>query len=243
MEGFNMLKKISFILLISLGILVAVNSAQKSFAGVPIPHTDLLPDMSDEEARLLNVFVSNFSEVSFNAYNDCNTPIDEDLLIIFGIGHTRLNNPGKVKQVGSSSIYLVSSSDVDNAAQRYFGRKISRHHTVSGPILKGRQIPYANGSYSVDIGDGDPYTWSNVINFYDNGDGTYLAVVQDYATHCFWTDNRSVYKRKKYWELGDCTDEGVASEGYVVGGIWKAIVAPHEYNGKKTYKLLKTVCN
>jgi hypothetical protein len=200
--------------------------------------------MTDEEAKLLNTFFSNFSEVPLD-YNFGCPGVDEDrYMIIFGVEHAYLNGVSTLIRVDAPNYKsFVPAETVDAAAMRYFGRRIKRHRSImSGG--RGYDYHFNNGKYYRSSGDGDPFYWSSVRHFYDNGDGTFTGVVEDYASHCLYSDD-NVYARRKYWRFGNCDpvpNPMSGGDGYMVSGNWTATVAPHVYNGKRTYKMISMGC-
>jgi hypothetical protein len=231
------MKKIFFIIFcLPIILLFHVNIASAQHLK-PITGNNLLPEMSDEDVRLLNIFVSNFGELEFGKDNFCFAEINDDVLILFGVLHSYHNNFKNLIKTEDPNKLLIPKKLVDNAADRYFGKKISNHHTIKQLHL----LQYNNGNYIFMFGDGDPFYWSNVEEFYDNGNGIFTAFVRNYYSHVLYNE-KFLYKRKKYWDLSTCDDWGDTCY-YKSPSLWSAIIAPHTYNGKKTYKLVAMKCN
>ncbi|MDR3277627.1 MAG: zinc ribbon domain-containing protein [Oscillospiraceae bacterium] len=188
---------------------------------------NLAPAMTDEDARLLNVFFSNFSEVHFGDFSAAR--YDDADLIVFAIWHAYRNNTNALTPVGTGEL-KISQTTVENSVEKYFGVTGVRHQSV------GNAYRYADGGYYFYGADGDPLSWSQVEEFYDNGDGTFDAVVHVYASH---RPPENLYERIANWiHYFDGADPYEGEELYDYG-FARATVAPHSYGGKQTYKLLE----
>jgi hypothetical protein len=217
---------------------------------IKIPSNDnLLLKMSDNEVRLLNIFVSNFGEVEYGYQNyenntRCFSDFDDDVMIEFGVRHSYANNMNSLKSTDNPHLYLVPKKLVENAVERYFGKKITNHRSVKNdkyPALW--RLDYDNGYYDIAVGNSQPFLWSNVTEFYDNGDGTFKAYVDNYFSfYYFYRDENTVYNRKENWNNDSCPETN-HSGCYSLESSWIATIVPYTYNGKNTYKLVAMECN
>jgi hypothetical protein len=198
---------------------------------------DLLPGMSDNDAKLLNIFFSNFSETTFPLIYGNPEIKKDDYLIAFGIENSYYNKPYSHKKIENKYGSCINTQAVTDSVFRYFGEKLHNHHSVPNSDIFPIGYNYIYGCYYVEIGDGEPRHWSQVLNFYELGNGTFRAVIQNYFSHCYF-DN--IYDRIQYWKLDGCilSDKRMEENHVSPGQQWTATVASHEYNGKATYKMI-----
>ena len=197
-----------------------------------------IESMTDAEYKKLSIFLSNFSEVMYDNF-DIDHYTDEEL-IEYAIWHTYRNNDNAIINVTDSEYYYakISAETIFNVIDRYFGIKVT--HKSVGYIDNPEhwnygqyQYLFKDGYYYFTPADGEPVRWSEVEEFYDNGDGTFNVVTREWDSH----DIAPQYERKKYWEQLIHPDD--VWEGAVAGGSHTAVIAPYSYGGKDTYKLLR----
>jgi hypothetical protein len=193
--------------------------------------------MSDEEARLLNVFLSNFGETFLPPVYGCPGANDDDYRIAFGVLHNFIN-----KHAYGDRASGIPADQVAEAVWRYFGVRLKNHRSVRMSKVIPYDFTYSGGYYHFEPGDGDPWAWSNATNMLADGAGGFRVAVQDYYSHCDLPDPKSLYNRRKLWNLGDCAPgRGGDTVGFATSRRWSASIAPHVYNGRNTYKMV-TLC-
>ncbi len=203
---------------------------------------DLSPDisdaLSDDERYMLNIFLSNFSEINFG-YFDADSP-SRDQLVYFGCFHNAANRTSSTTHISDAeaekytildpeyihSCYKVTESGVFDAVLRYFGICVEHGTAAYTTNYFTWHMGYANKSYYFDFGEeGDSsYTYSVANYMKPLGDGTYE--VHFNTAWEFMVFDDSVYYR-------------TPSEQPYTTGQGVAIVRPLVYNGKNTYQLLK----
>ncbi|MDR3209644.1 MAG: hypothetical protein LBT36_03345 [Oscillospiraceae bacterium] len=201
---------------------------------LPAPETrvNLADTMTDAELRALNIFFSNFSETRFPDFDI--DAYDVTSLLAFAVHHDVINNPGRfVIAYGGEPDAALAPSYVENAMLKYFGVSGVTHQSA------GAWVTYSDGKYHWhDVFEGAPwFAGSQVAEFFDNGDGTYSALLEDYtdgADYGAWLSGggeiNAFYQPQRSWSgFG-----GV----FARSGYHTATVAPHTYDGKQTYKLL-----
>ncbi|WP_349943953.1 tetratricopeptide repeat protein [Lacrimispora sp. BS-2] len=217
------------------------NNRQESYsepaASMPAAQ-NIIESFTDDEYKKLSIFLSNFSELEFDNF-DAADYADEQL-IEFAIWHTYLNNYNAIINVTDSEHYYlkISAGTIFDVVDKYFG--ISVMHKSVGYIdnpdywnYGQYQYLFKDGYYYFTGADGEPLKWSEIVEFYDNGDGTFNAVTHEWASH----NIPAQYERRKFWEQLIHPDDVL--EGAVAGGSHTAVIAPYAYGGKDTYKLLR----
>ena len=194
---------------------------------------NLLDNMEEKEWKALNIFFSNFEETGLENFNS--KSYDEKSLIDFALQHNVLNNKNRFRDDDPSGEYYLPEHYVIETLQKYFGiEKITAQDGTNAEL-----ISYNKGKYFwLDIFEGSPrFAGSQVIEFYDNQDGTFLAVVAEYKDNYeFQTDpdrfSSAFYTPKKAWEAS-------TAQAYELSGYHIAKITTHTYNGQKAYKLLE----
>nr|WP_288827911.1 tetratricopeptide repeat protein [uncultured Clostridium sp.] len=204
---------------------------------IPAAH-NIIETFTDEKYKKLSIFLSNFSEVWFDNFDISN--YTDEQLIEFAIRHTCWNNYNAIINVTDSENYYakISGDTISDVIDKYFG--ISVIHKSVGYIDNPNHWNYGqylylfkDGYYYFTLADGEILPWSEIIEFYDNSDGTFTAVTREWGSH----DIAAQYERRKYWEQLIHPDD--VWEGAVAGGSHTAVIAPYYYEGKDTYKLLR----
>lgn len=204
------------------------NESEENLPEEQQKNVNLLDTISDNDWKALNIFFSNFSETHFEDFNY--KKYNDKALIDFAMHHIVINNRNYFE--GDS----VDKKYINATIKKYFGiDKITPQSIEDGFVL------YKDGKYYwEDVTEGFPkFDGAQVIEFYDNQDGTFLAIIEDYKDNQEYhkggsPDNfgASFYPPKKSWSPSVAKKCSIA--GYHV-----AKVAPHTYNNKKTYKLLE----
>ena len=199
--------------------------------------------MSENQRYMINIFLSNFSEIDFNDY-DANTA-SRDQLIYFGCKHNSVNHTSGAIPISDEeaakyvtlddfihACYKTDEETVSNSIDRYLGKKVQHGEAKYNVMGYDWQFGYDNGYYYYDSGEeGDARrVFSIADNMYDNGDRTDTVIITNYSSG--YTDI-----------LNDCynlTPESIEVFGIKVnkGATGTAVVRPYNYNGKDTYQLI-----
>jgi hypothetical protein len=216
---------------------VVVGSESTPDSQAVITPDNILADMSKPERTALHTFFSNFSEVGLREFDADSYNVNE--LVDFALWHNYRNNWSRFS-FADNGFLVLSSSHVEQSIARYFGIT-SVDHTV----YTNDWNYYQNGSYYLMGANGEPLSWSQVTFFADNGDGTFTAHYDVYWSHAA-PDN--LYEDISDWRLNGTSVIMKDDPNYVHGDVWEAsvytyscvaLVAPHEFNGRQTYKLLR----
>ena len=211
----------------------AIDSAEVAVADVQV---NILPDMSKPERTALHTLFSNFSEVYFNEFAAEN--YSQNQLIDFALWHNYRNNWNRFSQ-GADGTSVISAVYIEQSISYFFGISGINHEAYTNNLNY-----YQNGSYYFFAADGAPLSWSQVTSFIENGDGTFTAQYDVYHSHAA-PDN--LYEDISDWHLNGTTVITKDDPSYLQGDVWEAsvythsciaVVAPHEFNGRRTYKLL-----
>ena len=198
---------------------------------------NILADMSKSERTALHTFFSNFSEACLSEFSIDSYSVNE--LVDFALQHNYINYRSRFSNAGNGFL-SIPGAYVEQAIYRYFGISSINHTEYTN-----NWHYYLNGSYYLNEGSGEPSYWSQVTYFYENGDGTYTAHLDVYMSHA---PPQNCYEDISDWRLepgayvigkGDSRDDSSEVWGVCVySSSYVAVVAPHEYNSRQTYKLL-----
>lgn len=194
---------------------------------------NMLDDMSDSDWRALNIFFSNFYETGFEDF--IITDYDNKALIAFALQHN-VKNTDHFESNESEEYSYLSQKYVVATLKKYFD--IDKISVPNGRVTDF--ISHKNGKYYwEDVFEGAPWFAGNqVIELYDNHDGTFSAIVENYNDNnefqMNFSDNLSTsfYAPKKTWKAS-------LAKHFDLSGYHIAKIAAHTYNGKETYKLLE----
>ncbi len=178
--------------------------------------------LSPQEIKMLNTFLSNFSEVSLEPFTGEN--LNDKELIRFGVDHNYRNNEKLFVKSGKENQVKIKESYVDESVKKFFGRKIQKHQSAEG-------IEYKNGWYFIPEASGESFSFSQISDFYDNGHSIFTAMVNVYTAGSGWTGN--VHGTVKEWEKtsGDDVPELTC--------VMKAVLHKVTEKGKSRYILLE----
>ena len=110
-------------------------------------------EMSNEEKRRINVFLSNFSEA---LYKSGNFKSEAEGMIDFACIHNKINNSNfKPEIIGDN--YGISAELVDSTLQKYFGKTVL-HETPTA----AEQWAYEDGFFVIPAADGESYAYFSV---------------------------------------------------------------------------------
>jgi hypothetical protein len=95
------------------------------------------------------------------------------------VGYTKMDSPEDADANDIASGHAapklrVAAKDVDAVTNKYFGKVAASHHSIPGH-------PFDGGYYEVGFLAGG-VSFSKLQNLYDNGDGTYTAIVYIYGS-------------------------------------------------------------
>lgn len=216
------------------------NNQQESYSEPTVPKPtpqNMIESFTDEEYKKLSIFLSNFSEVGFIDFDIAD--YKDEQLIEFAIWHTYSNNYDAIINETDEAHYdlKISADIIFDVVDKYFG--ISVIHKSVGYIDDPNhwnygqyQYLFKDGYYYFTGADGEPLSWSEIVELYDNGDGTFTAVTNEWASQ----EVSAQYERRKYWSHLVHPDD--VWEGAVASGGHSSVIAPYSYGGKDTYKLL-----
>lgn len=178
--------------------------------------------LSQREIKLLNTFLSNFSEVSMEPFTGENLK-DKDL-IRFGVEHNYRNNAKLFVKSGSENQVKIKESYIDESVKKFFGRKIKKHQSAEG-------IEYKNGWYFIPEASGESFSFSQVADIYDSGHSIFTATVNVYTAGSGWNGN--VHGNMNEWKKASEDDIPALS------GFMKAVLHKVTEKGKSRYILLE----
>ncbi|MFZ6017840.1 MAG: TolB family protein [Nitrospirota bacterium] len=174
MKGIKMavlLVVIAFLLGVRIDDSRAADTKQKRKADVPRK-----VNMDSNLRKKLNTFFSNFSEAPVKPFT--RDKIENKELISFGVSHNWWNRFDRFKCVGSEC--RLKASYVEEAVEKYFGRRLKKHGSVP-PHIK-----YKNGYYYVPGAAGEAPDFSQIVELVDIGNNFFVATVDVYARSCDW---------------------------------------------------------
>lgn len=185
---------------------------------------DVFPKLSYDEKKKLNLFFSNLSEAYFSQFNKDNYNVEQ--LIDFAVVHNKINYANRIKttQVKGGSYDELDSKHVIDTVKRFFGIEIKAKATEVYPL--------EGGNYHWPSADGEQYmNFSQIINFYDNRNGTFTAEIQIYTSD-FESQGESVLYEPK--------DEAWGNDiGYDNYGTATAVVKKAKLLNKDTYQVIE----
>jgi hypothetical protein len=178
--------------------------------------------LSPKEKKELNTFFSNFSEIFMEPFTKEN--LSDKALINFGVSHNYRNNLKKCEKGEDPTIVKLKSSFVDDAVNKYFGKKIKTHQSVE-------DYKFSNGKYTIPEAAGEAYVFSQIENLYDNGNNFYSANINVYSIGSGWSG--SPHGTPKEWQK-KAADEGMPE----LTNKMKATIQKVTENGKTRYILI-----
>ena len=184
--------------------------------------------------RRINVFLSNFAEVSFEAY-----PCNKYDMVSFAYAHARINKDGTIHY--GNMEYYISERDVNNILYKYFGISYAENGTP-GYIHYNNQhdissIRYDGDYYYFAAADGGFFGYVAIANgMTRNSDNTYTVTFDVYSLVELWDDLPSNYynysaEQARYSPMLDYCYSGTA------------IVKDHtRSDGVQSYHLIEMHC-
>lgn len=152
-------------------------------------------ELTAVKTQELNTYIDKFTgaSVPFGDYDITDFPKYVDNVLAFAVFEVLHEEGGKyyssdipvnTKDFGEDDgSWYVSKEKVDAAIYRYFGIAGIQHRSVDYEYYDGfydssLPIPFYNGRYYVPFHDGVSWQESNVIELYDNGNGTLSVIVE-----------------------------------------------------------------
>ena len=176
-------------------------------------------DLTADEHKKLNMFLSNFSEAYFDNYSA--NDYQANRLISFAFTHNSLNNPNKIFY---EEMYMgISASDVNTTLDKYLG--------ITIPNNSVGEWTYSDGNYYMDAASGETYAYFSIAtDITDNGDGTFEVEFTKFF------DNNNVFETSlPQWYTYTIEQ---AKENCEECGSGVATVREKIYGGKQTYELI-----
>ena len=131
-----------------------------------------LQTLSKEEKRNLNIFFSNFSEVSVPTFKE--NEISNEELIKFGFIHNLINNRDRVQILQDSQQCKIAKQYIEESVKKYFNKTVQNQSIDQGPT-------YDNGFYYNNIALGEGRNFSQLNKLYYLGNDYYLAYINVYS--------------------------------------------------------------
>ncbi len=178
-----------------------------------------LETMTAAEKREVNLFLSNFSEVSYGIY------VTEETAnkLHFAFMHNVINNKN-FKKYFSNSEYRISADLVDKTLNRFFGHSIERAEPA------GSEWRYENGYFYTAAADGESVSYFTVAkSLTDNHNGTYTVQFDVFSAPGPHDPIDS-----SWYSLSHA--QAISRFERVYGGT--AVVKPKTHNGSATYEMV-----
>jgi tetratricopeptide (TPR) repeat protein len=189
-------------------------------------------DLTEAKRQELNEYFSKFVYTAFplGDYDIEDMANSNDVLLKFTIFYANSDgmrsyysstDPVNTMDFGIEDIYsgrsYISERRVNEFLSTFFGVDTILHRTIQYSDF-GYYFEYANDRYYIPLGDGTHWQEPNVIEFYDNGNGTFSARIEiaDYGVGSGFGENPVPIAH--YYN--------------------NAVIRPYNDNGKNTYQLL-----
>ena len=200
---------------------IPTTAEQKKIAEPVFEEVDILPSMSRDERREVNIFLSNFSEAY---YGTGEFPESIEDKISFAYNHALINTPDLAFY--EDSYMGIKASDLDSILIRFFGNTIP-HKTPE----EGFYWIYRDGKFLMPAASGEFYGYftvaTSVIKKQDGLFEVSFNVYADYSSDGVISDNSVYY-----------IDEASADAAYELAYCGNAVLKSKVYNGKNTYELI-----
>ena len=128
---------------------------------------------------LLDTFFSNFAEAHVGSFV-VNNEIPMDTFVDFGVKHNIINRKYDLIDV-NDGYWGIKKEAVEAAVYKYFGRSIE--------AVSSRQYTLANGLYLVPKASGEAFTFAQIVEWNDGGNGVWTGVVKTYSASSGFTGN------------------------------------------------------
>ena len=205
----------------------------------------VIPGLSATEQYNLNIFLSNFVEVGFNAWNESSGTKNystfyssngsKSRMLMFVFSHCDINEQSMIQhaQIGNKFCISLTLSQVNSIMNRFFGR------TVTADDARNNGFIVQNNRLYKEWGWGDQARDVAIVDgMTQNADGTYTVPFKTY-----WVEygiygeghghitNKDVYKLTSAQAAAD-------TRNLSFGRCGVAVLRPYNYNGKSTYQLV-----
>jgi hypothetical protein len=171
--------------------------------------------MGEADRTALNTFFGHLAAAPFQEFDpdnyDQNDLISFSLLFNFVFDWSGFIGPDGFIDRTADGYARIAANYIEDTVYRFFGISELNHS-----IFPDRDSQYYENGVYHQMGFNGPCPLAEVKHFYDNGDGTYTAHYDVYIEYLF--------------DVPPVTE-------HLSSAI--AIVAPHEYNGAQTYRLLR----
>ena len=195
-------------------------SSPEAEAAPDVESVSILSQLNGEEVKKLNMFLSNFSEAQFEDYSQ--DAYSNAQLIRYSFIHNFINNDSKIQWTESSM--GISSIDVNNDAQRFFGKVV--------PLESTGDWNYANGTFYTPAAMGESYAYFSIVtDVRDSGNGIF-----DVEFSVFFDSNNSYEVALPQWYSYSISQAKYSC--MLVGNVTSKLRAK-TYNGNNTYELLE----
>ena len=170
-------------------------------------------ELSTTERKRLNVFFSNFSEANVPDFTQ--ETLTDEMLINFAKQHYFLNRYNRMKETPDKMFKLAPKQWVDQAAMKYFGKKLNKHSDEAG-------------YYKIPIGDSGGFIFSQIDKLELIKGNLYEAQVKTYSSYSGQIID--IHGNAKIWKK--------AGEDVFCHGLWKAVIEKKANTHKSRFVLI-----
>lgn len=186
--------------------------------------------LNAEELRLMNIFMSNFSEAHVAPFRAGAIP--DETLVRFAIKHNYINDRGAITVLPDGRTASLVTSEVDDATKKYFGETPEALTSYRG--LQGTpDIQYVSGAYQFPVPYGEPLPFTHIARVDELPDGTLEVTGTIYQPN----ETYSPDVIDVYGSTIEQLDSLFAYDIGVVGEV-RATLKRKVWNGNDTYELV-----
>ena len=136
-------------------------------------------ELSAAERDRLDTFFSNFAEARIDSFV-VNNELPLDTFVDFGVRHNLINRQYDLVNV-NEGYWGVKKEAVEAAVYKYFGRRID--------AVSSRQYKLTNNLYIVPKAGGEAFTFAQVAEWNNMGNGVWTGVANIYTASSGFTGN------------------------------------------------------
>ena len=136
-------------------------------------------ELSAAERDRLDTFFSNFAEARIDSFV-VNNELPLDTFVDFGVRHNLINRQYDLVNV-NEGYWGVKKEAVEAAVYKYFGRRID--------AVSSRQYKLTNNLYIVPKAGGETFTFAQVAEWNNMGNGVWTGVANIYTASSGFTGN------------------------------------------------------
>ncbi|MBP5736292.1 MAG: hypothetical protein J6W55_02425 [Acidaminococcaceae bacterium] len=136
-------------------------------------------ELGAAERERLDTFFSNFAEANVGSFV-VNNEIPMDTFVDFGVRHNLINRQYDLVNV-NEGYWGVKKEAVEAAVYKYFGRSIR--------AASSRQYKLTNNLYIVPKGGGEAFTFAQVTDWNESGNGVWTGLANIYTASSGFTGN------------------------------------------------------